>query len=185
MAVIEFARHACRLEDAGSTEIDPDTQHPVVDILHTQRAVLEEGQYGGTQRNGAYAAILEPDSIVHGLYQRSCRLEEDWRRLQALRAQPDQAFRLGEIPDGVPVAFERHRHRYEVSPQYVETLTDGGLAFSGYHFRTDGTRLMEFIELADHPFFIATQAHPELKSRLEHPAPLFIGFLEAALHARS
>jgi CTP synthase len=185
MAVIEFARHVCRLEDASSTEIDPDTQHPVVDILHTQRAVLEEGQYGGTQRNGAYAAILEPGSAVHGLYQRSCRLEEDGRRLQALRAQPDQAFRLGEIPDGVPVAFERHRHRYEVSPQYVETLTDGGLAFSGYHFRTDGTRLMEFIELADHPFFIATQAHPELKSRLERPAPLFIGFLEAALHARS
>ena len=79
------------------------------------------------------------------------------------------------------VALERHRHRYEVSPRFVELLEEEGLVFSGYHRRVDGTRLMEFIELPDHRFFIATQAHPEFKSRMDNPSPLFAGFVEAAL----
>jgi CTP synthase len=79
------------------------------------------------------------------------------------------------------VVLERHRHRYEISPRYVELLEEEGLVFSGHHRRVDGTRLMEFIELPDHPWFVATQAHPEFKSRMDNPAPLFSGFVEAAL----
>ena len=76
---------------------------------------------------------------------------------------------------------ERHRHRYEVNPKYVSTLEEQGISFSGYHERTDGTKLMEFLELQDHPFFVATQAHPEFKSRLNSPSPLFLGFVRACV----
>ena len=76
---------------------------------------------------------------------------------------------------------ERHRHRYEVNPAFVHQLEQAGLLFSGHHVRDDGTKLMEFIELADHPFFVATQAHPEFKSRLGNPSPLFYGFVNACL----
>ncbi len=78
------------------------------------------------------------------------------------------------------VILERHRHRYEVNPLFVEQLTTKGLVFSGYHERSDGTKLMEFVELPIHRFFIATQAHPEFKSRLGSPSPLFYGFVQAA-----
>jgi CTP synthase len=78
---------------------------------------------------------------------------------------------------GAEVVDERHRHRYEVNHVYVEQLEKAGLVFSG---RSPDDRLMEFLELPDHPFFVATQAHPEFKSRLERPAPLFLGFLKAA-----
>ena len=79
------------------------------------------------------------------------------------------------------VVLERHRHRYEISPRFVELLEDEGLVFSGYHRRVDGTRLMEFIELSEHRYFIATQAHPEFKSRMDNPSPLFAGFVGASL----
>jgi len=115
------------------------------------------------------------------LYRRLGRLHEDRERIEELKKDPSQRFRLGVIPEGAPVVLERHRHRYEVSPDFVGTLEDHGMIFSGYHETLEGNRLMEFLELPDHPFFVATQAHPEFKSRLERPAPLFYGFVEAAL----
>ena len=84
------------------------------------------------------------------------------------------------MPERDKVVLERHRHRYEVSPRFVELLEDEGLVFSGYHRRVDGTRLMEFLELTEHRYFVATQAHPEFKSRMDNPSPLFAGFVDSA-----
>lgn len=144
MAVIEFARHICHLEGANSTEIDPDTPHPVIDILPEQKKISEKG---GTMRLGAWKAVLKEGSLIHSLYG------------------------SGEVS-------ERHRHRYEVNPEYHEILTKHGMVFSGSS--PDG-RLVEFIELPHLKYFAATQAHPELKSRMEAPAPLFYGFVKACL----
>ena len=207
MAVIEFARTVCELEGANSSEIDPNTPHPVIDIMDTQRTVIDPAvwkawreispqidvvadswnnsglrhQLGGSMRLGAYAARLIEGTVVHSLYKEMGRIEEDAVRMERLRQQRGQAFRLGRIAENAPMVLERHRHRYEVLPEYVKQLEEGGLVFSGYHEQADGTRLMEFIELPNHPFFVATQAHPEFRSRLEQPAPLFLGFVRAAL----
>lgn len=144
MAVIEFARNGCNLLGANSTEMDPDTPHPVIDILPEQKDIKDKG---GTMRLGAYRAILKQGTLTQSLY-------------------------------GKNEASERHRHRYEVNPEYHDILTEKGMVFSGSS--PDG-RLVEFIELPDHKFFVATQAHPELKSRMENPAPLFYGFVKACL----
>ena len=133
-------------------------------------------------RLGAYAAVLKKDSRVLKLYEESGRLNEDARRIEQLMANPKQAFRVGMVMlDRDKVVLERHRHRYEVSARFLELLEDEGLGFSGYHRRVDGTRLMEFAELPDHRFFVATQAHPEFKSRMDNPSPLFAGFVGASL----
>jgi len=142
MAVIEYARNVCGLKDANSTEINPKTPYPVIDILPGQNGML-----GGTMRLGAYEALLTKGSRVAGLYKKE-------------------------------KASERHRHRYEVNPDYTERLEAKGLVFSG---RSPDGRLMEFLELPKHKFFIGTQAHPEFKTHLEEPAPLFYGFVGACL----
>jgi CTP synthase len=129
--------------------MDPETPHPVIDILPEQKAVIDKG---GTMRLGAYPAVLKENSLTHSLYK---SLE----------------------------VSERHRHRYEVNPEYHQALTEKGMVFSGNS--KDG-RLVEFIELPKLDFFLATQAHPELKSRMEEPAPLFYGFVKACMNgARS
>jgi len=145
LAVIEFARHVCGLEGANSTEMDPDTPHPVIDILPEQRTVKDKG---GTMRLGAYPAVLKEETLVRELY-------------------------------GAAEVSERHRHRYEVNPDYHQRIADNGMIFSG--LSRDG-RLVEFIELPQLRFFAATQAHPELTSRMERPAPLFYGFVRACLN---
>jgi CTP synthase len=145
LAVIEFSRNVCHLEGANSTEMDPKTPHPVIDILPEQKEVIDKG---GTMRLGAYPAVLKESSLTHSLYK---SLE----------------------------VSERHRHRYEVNPEYHQALTEKGMVFSGNS--KDG-RLVEFIELPELNFFLATQAHPELKSRMEEPAPLFYGFVKACMN---
>ena len=146
LAVIEFARNVCGLDGANSTEMEPKTRHPVIDILPEQREISEKG---GTMRLGACTAVLKEGTLVRSLY----RAEE---------------------------VSERHRHRYEVNPEYHSLITEKGMIFSGAS--QDG-KLVEFIELADAKYFVATQAHPELKSRMERPAPLFYGFVKACLTA--
>jgi CTP synthase len=186
MAVVEYARNLVGLKDANSAENDPDSPHAVIDIQFSQREVIEESRYGGTMRLGGYVAALRRDSRVLALYEQTGRLEEDAWRIARLHQNPSEAFRLGVILESEKAVIERHRHRYEVSPKYVDLLEEYGLVFSGYHRREDGTKLMEFIELPDHPFFLATQAHPEFKSRLEQPAPLFYGFVDAVVkHANT
>jgi len=89
---------------------------------------------------------------------------------------------LGVLDKGEPVVLERHRHRYEVNPEYIKDFEKAGVVFSGFHKPPEGEPLMEFMELPDHPFFVATQAHPEFKARLENPAPLFLGLIKSILY---
>jgi CTP synthase len=146
-AVIEFARDACGLAGANSSEFDPHTPHPVIDLLDEQREIVD---LGGTMRLGAYPAKLRPGSIVQRAY-------------------------------GEEVVYERHRHRYEVNNKYRRRLEAADLVCSG---TSPDDRLVEFVELprARHPFFVATQAHPEFKSRPDRPHPLFAAFVAAARH---
>jgi CTP synthase len=146
-AVIEFARHVCGLEGANSSEFDPGTPHPVIDLLPEQQDVTD---MGGTMRLGAQPCHIAPGTLA------------------------DRAY-------GEQVVYERHRHRYEVNPQYHGVLQEHGMVFSG--LSPDG-RLVEIIELPDHPFFIAGQFHPELKSRPNRPHPLFREFIGASLANR-
>ena len=143
-AVIEFARNVCGLKDANSSEVNPRTENPVIDILPEQKKVTEKG---ATMRLGLQKSELKKGTMVSKLYNSN-------------------------------IAFERHRHRYEVNPEYHKILEKNGMVFSG---TSSNGRIVEFIELANHPYFTATQAHPEYKSRFERPAPLFYGFVEAAL----
>jgi CTP synthase len=156
LAVVEYARTVCGLSDAHTTEVNQETLHPVVTILPWQKKLLEDNAYGGTMRLGAYSASVIPHTKTHALYETANRITHD-----------------GTI-------FERHRHRYEINPDYVARLEQSGMLFSGRHERSDGTQLMEFLELPQHPFFIATQAHPEFTSCLGTPNPLFYGFVKAS-----
>jgi CTP synthase len=144
LAVIEFSRNVCGLKGANSTEIDPNTPYPVIDILPEQKHIQDKG---GTMRLGAYPAVLEKGTLVHRLY-------------------------------GIDEVSERHRHRYEVNPDFHQIITEKGMVFSG---KSRDGRLVEFIEIPELKYFVGTQAHPELKSRMESPAPLFYGFVKACL----
>ena len=144
---IEFARDVVGLTDANSTEFEPTTQHPVIDLMLEQRGIEDKG---GTMRLGAYYAVLAPGSQVHDAY-------------------------------GEPVVSERHRHRYEFNDQYRAQLEGAGLWCSG---TSPDNRLVEFVELPGHPFWVGTQAHPEFKSRPDRPHPLFRELIAAALERR-
>ena len=145
---IEFARHVLGMSDAHSTEFDPSSQHPVIDIMNDQRDVTDKG---GTMRLGAYYAVLQPGTKVAKAY-------------------------------GEPVVSERHRHRYEFNSQYRNRFEAAGFLCSG---TSPDKRLVEFIELTDHPFWVGTQAHPEFKSRPDRPHPLFRDMMAASLQYRS
>jgi len=181
LAVVEYARNVCNLKDANTTEVDKNTKNPVVDILPYQREIIESSRYGATMRLGAYAALLKEGSQVLEIYKKTGRLLRDKNAIKRLIEDKSQIFRLGKIDvkdvERLNIVLERHRHRYEVNPEYIEILERNGLVFSGYHTMKDGTNLMEFLELPNHRFFIATQAHPEFKSRLNDPAPLFLEFV--------
>jgi CTP synthase len=147
VAVSEFARHVCGLEGANSTEMDPETPYPVIDLLPEQKEIED---LGGTMRLGAQAVEVVEGTRSHDAY-------------------------------GEAVIHERHRHRYEVNNVYRQQLADAGLVISGTF--QEG-RLVEITELRDHPWFVASQFHPEFKSRPTRPAPLFREFVAAA-HARA
>jgi len=163
LAVVEYARNMCGMQGAHTTEVDTKTPYPVIDFMPLQKDLLEHKAYGGTMRLGSYRAQVKPDSRIALLYKDLDKLEAD------------------------NTVVERHRHRYEVNNTFVAQLEKAGLVFSGYYDREDGTRLMEFIELSQHPYFVATQAHPEFTSRVGSPNPLFVGLVDAArtrMHAR-
>jgi len=147
VAVSEFARHVAGMDGANSTEMDPETPYPVIDLLPEQKEIED---LGGTMRLGAQAVELAEGTRTRETY-------------------------------GEPVVHERHRHRYEVNNQYRPRLVDAGLVVSGTF--QEG-RLVEIVELPDHPWFVASQFHPEFKSRPTRPAPLFRDFVGAALDRR-
>ncbi|MDO8480616.1 MAG: CTP synthase, partial [Nanoarchaeota archaeon] len=176
LAVIEFARHVCGMDGANTTENEKETPYPVIDMLESQREILKHSDFGGTMRLGGYVAQLKKGTLVFDLYKE--RMEEDAPKIAALEKDASQKFRIGKTPTSDAV-IERHRHRYEVNPKYIEQIEKKGMVFSGYHTKIDDTQLMEFIELPGHPYFTGTQAHPEFKSGLGRPAPLFYGFVKA------
>jgi CTP synthase len=144
MAVADFARHVVGLEGANSTEFDPETPYPVIDLLPEQKEVAD---MGGTMRLGADPIKLHEGTRAREIY-------------------------------GEAVIYERHRHRYEVNNFLRRRLEGAGLVISG---TSPDERLVEIIELRDHPYFVASQFHPEFKSRPQRPAPLFRDFVAAAL----
>lgn len=142
--VIEFARNVCHLKDANSSEFDPETKYPVIDLLPEQKGLKD---LGGTMRLGVYPCRLMKNSKSYSAYQ-----EE--------------------------IVYERHRHRYEVNNSFREILQEKGMIFAG--LSPDG-RLVEIVEIVDHPWLVATQFHPEFKSRPTRPHPLFREFIKHAL----
>ncbi|MDP2666511.1 MAG: CTP synthase (glutamine hydrolyzing) [Candidatus Diapherotrites archaeon] len=143
LAVIEFARHACHLHNAHSSEINPGTPHPVIDLLPEQVEIKEKG---ATMRLGGQDVAIQIGTRAHALFGDTTRL--------------------------------RFRHRYEVNPKYIPLLTQYGMIFSG---RAPEREIMQVLELPNHPFFMATQAHPELTSRPDKPNPLFHAFVGACV----
>ncbi len=144
LAIVEFARYACSLSDAASSELEPNTKNPVIHILPEKEHL---DNIGGTLRLGSYPCVLTEGTKAFDLY-------------------------------GTKEITERHRHRYEVNNDYRQILTDNGMILSGM---SPDARIVEMIELKDHPYFVATQAHPEFKSRPDQPHPLFSGLIKAAL----
>ena len=144
MAVVEYARHVCGWADAHSSELDPATAHPVIDLMPDQRGVTAKG---GTMRLGSYPC-----------------------RVTSRETRTYQAYGCDQIA-------ERHRHRYEFNNDYRQDLTGAGLVLAGL---SPDERLVEIVELKDHPWFVGVQFHPELKSRPNKAHPLFRDFIAAA-----
>ncbi|MEW5760361.1 MAG: glutamine hydrolyzing CTP synthase, partial [Candidatus Thermoplasmatota archaeon] len=144
LAVIEYARSVLGFKNANSTELEPETEEPVIDILPEQRGINE---LGGTMRLGLHKVMIKEGSTARKIYGRN-------------------------------MIMERHRHRYEVSPKYIEELEKNGMQFSG---RSEDGKRMEILELPEKKFFIATQFHPEFLSRPNKPSPVFLEFLKNAL----
>lgn len=147
LAAVEFARNVCGLTGAHSSELDPNTPYPIINLLADQENVVE---MGGTLRLGSYPCTLVEGSVAHKEY--------------------------GEIN-----ITERHRHRYEFNNFYRDRLTQKGMVLSGVS--PDG-KLVEIVEIPEHPWFVAGQFHPEFKSRPEKAHPLFAGFIKASLENR-
>ncbi len=158
LMTIEYARNVLGLAGAHTAEIDPKSPHLIIDIMPDQKKKIAEGNYGGSMRLGTYPAKLRKDSIAQEAY---------------------SYFGGKKLPKPTTSIKERHRHRYEVNPKYIERLEKAGLVFSGKS--PDGT-LMEIAELPRevHPFFLGTQFHPELLARPLMPHPLFTQFMKAA-----
>ncbi len=142
-AVVEFAQNMLDI-NAESTEVNPTTQHPIIDLMEEQKAITAKG---GTMRLGAYPCKLEANTLAHKIY-------------------------------NATDISERHRHRYEFNNEYLERLGQAGMKATGIN---PDTGLVEIIEIPEHPYFIGVQFHPELKSTVENPHPLFVHFVKAAL----
>lgn len=167
LATIEFARHVAGLDKANTTEIDAKTPDPVIHIMPEQEKLLEGANYGGTMRLGAYDCKLAQGTISEKAY--SLQLTADSKK-QAVSREPLAGLLISE----------RHRHRYEFNNAYRELLEKKGLVIAG---TSPNGNLVEIIELdvKKHPFFVATQFHPEFKSRPLNPHPLFVEFIKSSL----
>ncbi len=143
MAVIEFARNVLQLKNANSTEMDPTTPHPVIDLMKEQKEITH---LGGSMRLGSWECTLNDNTIAKDVY-------------------------------GKNQIFERHRHRYEYNNRYAAQLESHGLKSTGVNPKTN---LVEIVEIEDHPWFVGVQYHPEYKSTVASPHPLFMAFVKAA-----
>lgn len=148
MAVIEFARNVLNLSDANSTEMSPDCENPVINLMEDQKSITDKG---GTMRLGAWACNLKPNSIAHSVY-------------------------------NTDTILERHRHRFEFNNNYRDQIENAGMHATGIN---PDTKLVEIVEIPEHPYFIGVQYHPEYKSTVANPHPLFVSFVEAALKKKN
>lgn len=144
MSVIEYSRNVLGLKDANSTEMNPDTKHPVIHIMDEQKNIVDKG---GTMRLGAWDCLLKENTLVRSIYNQE-------------------------------IISERHRHRFELNNHYLKDLEKAGLVASGVNPKT---KLVEVVELPEHPFFIGVQYHPEYKSTVANPHPLFVAFVKATV----
>ncbi len=143
-ACVEFARNVLELKGAASTEVDPKTPHPVIDMMSDQKQI---SQKGGTMRLGAYPCEIKKKSLAHEAYQ-SLQIDE------------------------------RHRHRWEFNNTYLEAFEKAGMMATGIN---PESKLVEIVELRNHRWFVGVQFHPELKSTVENPHPLFVAFVKASI----
>ena len=143
MAAIEFARNVLGIKDANSTEMQADTENPVIDMMEEQKKITMKG---GTMRLGSYPCMIKENTLAYKIY-------------------------------GQAQISERHRHRWEFNNAYLSQFENAGMVASGIN---NETQLAEIIELPSHPFFIGVQYHPELKSTVEEPQPIFVHFIKAA-----
>jgi CTP synthase len=143
MAAIEFARNVLGIKDADSTEMNPDTPDPVIDMMEEQKKVTMKG---GTMRLGSYPCVIKENTLAYSIY-------------------------------GTTEIHERHRHRWEFNNKYLKQFEEAGMIASGINPQSG---LVEIMELKHHPFFIGVQYHPELKSTVENPQPVFVHFIKAA-----
>ena len=169
VAIIEFARHVCGFHDAHSVELDPNTTHPVIALMPDQNGVED---IGGTLRLGSYPCVLDPTSKARELYG-SEEIHERHRHLTNSSFSTPCKRSINPLSN---ISFKNFS--YEVNNDFRAALTEGGMKLCGTS--PDG-RIVEMIEIPDHPWFLATQAHPEFKSRPNRPHPLFKGFVEAAV----
>lgn len=169
LATIEFARNMANLKGAHTTEVDQNPKYPVIDILPEQKEHMKDKKYGATMRLGVYPTIIKADTIAYEAYKNS-----------NFEVKNDLTRKEFKAPENDLLVFERHRHRYEVNPEFIWKLEKKGLIFSGI---SPNSRLMEILELPKkvHPFFAATQFHPEFKSRPLTGHPLFNKFIKAAI----
>ncbi|MEI7497897.1 MAG: CTP synthase [Candidatus Falkowbacteria bacterium] len=149
MAVIEFSRNVCKLKDANSEEVNPKTEHPVIHLMEEQKELIAKKQYGGTIRLGGWPCKLVKGTHLAKIYAKKFGQEN--------------------------IVSERHRHRYEYNNDYREQLEKAGLVVAG---TSPDNKLVEAVEITDHPFFIGTQFHPEYISRPLDPHPLFVDFVK-------
>ncbi len=151
LSVIEFARNVCGIQNACSSEFS-NCKEPIIDVMPEQKRLLKEKKYGGTMRLGAYDCSVHPGTIAFNAY--------------------------GGKGNKPLLVSERHRHRYEVNNKYRDILERNGLIISGINPQKN---LVEIIEIKNHPFFLASQFHPELKSRPLNPHPLFKAFIKSCI----
>ena len=156
LAVVEFARHVLGFTDAHTTECDPNTKHPVIHLIPSQKDKMERRAYGGTMRLGNWDCKVKEDSLAFQIYEKYKSFKKDH------------------------IVGERHRHRYEFNDEFTKLIETAGMQVSG---RSVVENLGEIIELPKelHPFFLGTQFHPEYKSRPLSPHPIFLSFVEACL----
>jgi len=148
VAVIEFGRNVLGFKDANSTEMDPITKNPIIDLMEEQKKITKKG---GTMRLGTYPCTLKEGTKVFEMY-------------------------------GIQDISERHRHRYEFNNDYLEKFENKGMMAGGIN---PDSNLVEIMELKNHPWYVGTQFHPELKSRVVEPHPLFIGFIKASIENKA
>ena len=147
MCVVEFARNVLGMKGADSTEVNPGTEYPVINLMEDQKSTTSKG---GTMRLGAYKCELRPGFLAEKIY-------------------------------GKSIISERHRHRYEFNSDYLNAFEQAGMFSTG---RNPDTKLVEMVEIPEHPFFIGVQSHPEYTSKPQHPQPLFVAFVKAAMQRK-